>query len=221
MLLGKLGDSMKFKTLGAGVVVIGMGIILGIPSPARGAFLGQDITISIAANDQRAPCISYDSVNQRFLVVWEDYRSGTNFDIYGQLINAMGSLFGTNLTISTASNNQYDPSVAYSPANQRFLVVWEDYRSGTNFDIYGQLISTTGTLIGGNFTISTAPDDQWYPSVAYDSVNQRFLVAWEDNRSGTTWNIYGQLINTSVVSRKYLHIIFEFFPGWNPLWRST
>jgi len=162
---------------------------------ASGALVGTDISISTAASNwQVSPAVAYDAMNQRFLVVWGDYRSGTA-DIYGQIVNNDGSPFGTNFTISTAPNGQNDPAVAYDPVNQRYFVVWDDRRSSTNYDIYGQLINDDGTISGANFTISAATNDQWYPSVAYDPVFQRFLVVWEDRRGGTTLDIYSQLVS--------------------------
>ena len=112
----------------------------------------------------------------------------------------MGAYYGSEILIYAPASNNYaeSPSVAYDSANQRFLVAWNDRRnsSTTGADIYGQLITAGGALYGGNIAICTAADNQSAPSVAYDSVNQRFLVAWEDYRNGASdVNIYGQLIN--------------------------
>jgi len=160
-----------------------------------GTLLGENFTISTLANDQDWPSVANDSVSQRFLVTWEDYRSGTEPDIYGQIVSSDGTLLGENFTISTAARDQYEPSLAYDPLSQRFLVTWEDFRSGRDFFIYGQLVSPDGTLIGANFTISTAANDQYASSVAYDSVAQHFLVVWQDSRSGTSCDIYGQIVS--------------------------
>jgi len=166
-----------------------------IVSPT-GTLIGENFTISTAADWQTFPSIGFDPVAQRFLVAWTDYRSGTEYDIYGQIVSADGTLIGGDIPISTAVDDQDVLSLAYDPVFQRFLVVWMDYRSGTEYDIYGQIVSPDGTLIGGNFTISTAADWQDWPSVAYDPVAQRFLVAWSDYRSGTDYDIYGQLVST-------------------------
>ena len=51
-----------------------------------------------ASESQYNPSVAYDSSNQRFLVVWQDQRNSatTGRDIYGQLVNANGTLNGTN-----------------------------------------------------------------------------------------------------------------------------
>jgi len=191
-----------FKVDGSGTVYDIYGQLL---SP-DGTAVGPEFAVSNAVNNQQYPSVAYDSVNQRFLVVLQDFRNGSDTDIYGQLVNADGSLYGAgitsgvNFTISNAVGYQYNPSVAYDSVNQRFLVAWMDYRSGSSYDIYGQMVNADGSLYGAgitsgvNFTVSNALNYQYYPSVAYDSVNQRFLVAWQDERNGNN-DIYGQLVN--------------------------
>jgi hypothetical protein len=167
-----------------------------------------NFVISNGITDQYHPSVAYDTVNQRYLVAWEDYRNtGTTVgDIYGQLLDEEGKFYGTatgvNFVISNATYYQSTPSVAYDSANQRYLVAWQDYRNyaTTVYDIYGQLIDKEGKFYGTapdvNFVISNETHDQASPTVAYDRANQKYLVAWTDNRSATTrWDIYGQMVN--------------------------
>ena len=142
--------------------------------------------------------MGYDNINHRYLVVWQDNRNGdSNPDIYGQFVDEDGNRIGTEFVISNASGGQLSPSVAYDDVNQRFLVVWEDGRNIIDgSDIYGQLVNAGGDLNGEEFVISNASGGQLSPSVAYDDVNQRFLVVWEDGRNITDGSdIYGQLVN--------------------------
>ncbi len=102
---------------------------------------------NVADSKQTKPFISYDSVNQRYFVIWQDGRNGSvsleNLDIYGQYVDAEGSLRGTNYSISTAQANQYNPTIAYNSQDNQFLAVWKDARnySSTGSDIYGQRFS--------------------------------------------------------------------------------
>ena len=162
-----------------------------------GSDFSEEFVISNTFSSQYNPEIAYDSVNRRFLVVFYAYVSGTSYDIYGQLVNADGTLNGSSFVISNAENEQRYPKVAYDSVNQRFLVVWEDYRTDEDNDIYGQLINAIdSSLIGSNFPIAQGNGDQVSPAaVAFDRVNQRYLVAWNDNQSN--WNIYGQLVNAN------------------------
>lgn len=161
---------------------------------ADGTLAGGNFAISTATGEQSDPAVSYDNANKRFFVAWDDNRSGTNSDIYGQLIKADGTLSGSNFVISGAADNQTWPSMAYDSANQRFLVIWQSSPPGGESDLYGQLVNADGSLSGGSFAVSTATKSQSNTSTAYDDINQSFLVAWDDNRSGANFDIYGQLI---------------------------
>jgi hypothetical protein len=76
------------------------------------------------------------------------------------------------------------------------ILVWADYRN-RNWDIYGQRLSASGTLIGSNFRIN---DDlvgaqQHAPRVAV-SPQGWFVVTWYDNRAGTD-DVFIQLYDSS------------------------
>ena len=170
---------------------------------ANGTLNGTNFIICNAGGYQLGPSVAYDSANQKFLVVWGDNRNSaaTGEDIYGQFVNANGTLNGSNFIISNANDSQYSPQVAYDSANQRFLAVWTDSRNSaaTGQDIYGQFVNANGTLNGSDFIISNANDSQYSPHVAYDSANQRFLVVWQDFRNSaiTGSDIYGQFVNAN------------------------
>ncbi len=75
-----------------------------------------------------------------------------------------------------------------------YLVVGLDNR-GTTYDIYGARVSGThGAVLDANgIAISTAGRDQYNPAVAWDGTN--YLVgAWQDYRSGGSYDIYGARI---------------------------
>ncbi|MGC1455755.1 MAG: CFI-box-CTERM domain-containing protein [Nitrospirota bacterium] len=149
-------------------------------------------------NNVNLPSVAYDSINQRFLVVWEDPRNstGSNTDIYGQIVNADGSLIGGNIGVSTAVGHQFKPKATYDTVNQRYFVVWMDSRI-SGYDIYGQLVGPEGTLTGSNFVVSAAHGLMTDPVVAYDGTHQKYLVAWYDDRDLATTgsNIHGQMVN--------------------------
>ncbi|MBM4136571.1 MAG: hypothetical protein FJ241_07040, partial [Nitrospira sp.] len=102
---------------------------------------------NVANSKQTKPFISYDSVNQRYFVIWQDGRNGSisleNLDVYGQYVDAEGSLRGSNYSISIAQANQYNPVIAYNSQINQFLAIWKDARNyqTTASDIYGQRFS--------------------------------------------------------------------------------
>ncbi|MGH7407486.1 MAG: CFI-box-CTERM domain-containing protein, partial [Candidatus Methylomirabilales bacterium] len=166
---------------------------------ANGALSGTKIAISTAANDQTAPAVAYNSATNQFLVVWQDLRSGSFSDIFGQRVSADGTLAGSEITISAAANNQTAPAVAYNSTSNQFLVAWHDLRSGSFSDIFGQRVDAVGSLAGAEITISSAANNQTVPAVVYNGVTNQFLVVWQDLRSGSFSDIFGQLVNAAGV----------------------
>ena len=65
-------------------------------------------------------------------------------------------------------------------------MVWYNDRPG-NDDIRGQRVSKNGTLVGGQFYISAgAGAERRYPTVAYNSKHDQYLIVWEHNDG--LWN---------------------------------
>jgi len=134
--------------------------------------------------NQSRPAMACSDETTTCLLVYTD--AGTT--IKGQLLNSSsGSLIGSAFQISTSTGQEY-PAVTYNPHDDEFLVVWHDNR--TNFwDVYGQRVSVNGTLSGGEITIYTGTDHQYYPDVAYNVPQQKYLVVW-----GSPTGTYGQFI---------------------------
>lgn len=151
------------------------------------------ISISTATNDQMSPAIAFDNTN--YLVVWADQRSGA-WDIYGTRVSQTGTVLNpAGIAISTAANYQENPSVAFDDTN--YLVVWQDKRGGTYYDIYGTRVNQSGTVLNpAGIAISNAGNDQVCPSVAFDGTN--YMVVWEDYRNNSTApDIYCTRMNRS------------------------
>lgn len=175
--------------------------IYGRRVSSDGALLDGEIEIAVSpdSGSQYSPEVSYNSTNQMYLVVWDDWRnySSTKRDIYGQRIKHTGILEGGNFGISTASGYQGEPVVASE--KQSFLVSFDDShnKSTTNIDIYAQRVSVAGSLLGKSFAVSDQKSDQGRSSIAYASNDTSFLVVWQDwrNLTAASTDIYGQHVD--------------------------
>lgn len=96
-----------------------------------------------------------------------------------------GAPLPDSVIISELELNSVNPAVAYNSKQDHYLVIWSNDRPG-NDDIQAQRIDKNGQLLGGNYYIAAGPGhDRRYPDVAYDPINDQYLVVWQnyDNAS--------------------------------------
>ena len=153
-----------------------------------------DFAISFVPNGkQRNPAIACGPEGQ-CLAVWEHSIEG-NWRIYGQWV-VNGELEDENFPISAALSNQYDPAIAYNSSKDEYFVLWWDDRDYvmSGYNIYGRVIASSGEAGDSDCPITTAPGDQQYPDVTYNSTIGEYLVVWQDLRHGD-WDIFGRRIS--------------------------
>jgi hypothetical protein len=167
--------------------------------------LGSVKYICTESNCQADANVEFDSVNSRFLVVWEDARLGTsNYNIYGKLYDTDGNQVGSEKTITSATNSQSEPWVAFDPVNERYLIVWEDGETANAgpFDIYAGLFDENINIIGSPQKLADGDSDTDYnfPCVFFNSETNEYLVTWnDDDISDGVWrgNIWGRILDSS------------------------
>ena len=163
-----------------------------------GQLINGDIPISdINDNDyKQLPSVAYNSTRNEYLIVWTQGKTLSSMNIYGRLVKNNGIMEDDAIILCSAYGKQSNPDVAYNSEDKEYLIVWDDAR-GANLDIYGQKLSQTGQLIGGNFAISTALEDQDYPKIVFNNVENNYLVVWSDNRNKivNAGDIYAQIIS--------------------------
>jgi len=109
-------------------------------------------------------------------------------------------LVGESFRISGPASVFHDvnPAVAYNPTSNQFLVVWVYGAPDQTQVIRGQLLAGDGTRIGPNFRISYSPGSPASPSVAYNSINEQYLVAWVDHRNDLSMSeVFGRRVKAN------------------------
>jgi hypothetical protein len=132
------------------------------------------------SGSQAGPALGFDGAAH--LVVWSDGRGGMGQDLYAARVSKAGVVLGSEpIVISAAAGDEVGAAVAFDGAN--YLVVWQDQRGSTGRDIYGARVSPDGTVLDpGGFAISSAPEHQVEPAVAFDGTS--YLVVWETRQGG-------------------------------------
>src|SRR5262249_43051925 len=133
-----------------------------------------------------------------FFATWQDTRNGPDPDIYAQHLLVNGSVAPgwpvNGPAVCTATNIQEFPSIAPDASGGAF-VGWEDFRSGTEFDIYTQHVRANGTSdpawpADGRATCTAGgnPDR----GAAHGDAAGGVYAAWIDARAGSIPALYAQ-----------------------------
>jgi len=173
-----------------------------IDSNGNTLWTANGVSVCTEADNQTSPTI-ISGGSGSVVIAWEDYRSGTNWDIYAQRLNGAD---GAQLwaaggrAICTATGNQYYPQTATDGAAGA-IITWQDYR-GANYDLYAQRVNLAGTpqWTNNGVVVCNAANNQVNPVIVSDGVGGA-IIAWQDYRSGTNYDIYAQrLTGTGTVS---------------------
>jgi len=102
---------------------------------------------------------------------------------------------GGEIVVSELNNEQHWPAVAYNWKHDEYLVVWQNVWGGGAVDIYAQRVTSSGEVKSW-FAVTAGLNWRCVPSVAYDPVNDRYLVVWMYDVYGdqSDWDIRGRFI---------------------------
>ncbi len=151
-------------------------------------------SISPTDYDQKSPAIAFNGTD--YLVVWEDWRGSSYYDVYGARVTpAAVVLEPDGIVISQQADAEYLPAVATGDSD--FLVAWQDFR-GRSADIYAGRVTPTGSVLDPDgIPVAIAANDQSSPAAAFDGAN--YLVVWEDWRNGPELDLYGARVTPAGV----------------------
>lgn len=151
----------------AGVVLDPAGIQVG---PANGTF-------------QNVPSVKF--IGDKYLVVWGHL--STPFGVTGRFINLDGSL-GDTIHIANPSAEVHGTAIAYD--GNKMFVIWNEYPG----ILSGQLVSTTGALIGSPFIIADNAVTVGSGSICF-SGSEYFVIY--SRRPGAFMELWGRRYDAS------------------------
>jgi hypothetical protein len=168
-----------------------------VNSSGTALWTANGVGVCTVANTQfHAVMVSDD--NGGAVIVWEDYRSGIESDIYAARIDFFGTTVWTG-PVSVAASDQENPVIAYAfDGGGGAVCAWTDYRSGT--DVYAQRINAGGTPLWTTNGVRLCNNiyAQYYPEIIWDASGGTFVM-WSDTRNQTDIDVYGQRLNSSGV----------------------
>ncbi len=180
------------------------------PDDFRISFMGANGNSNF---DAQRPAVSYNSQENRYLVVWDGDEAvggviNDEYEIYGQYINTDGTTFLGRFRISSmgedgqAQFDGIDPDVSYNPVTNQHLVVWRGDNSTENdLQIWGQFVDNLTQLVESDFQISETgavvnenPQLKNGPAITYNATDDEFLVVWTGDAGSGESEIFGQIL---------------------------
>ncbi len=154
--------------------------------------------VSTAANNQMYPGVVSDGSGGA-IITWYDLRGGSTYDIYVQRIDAGGVVQWTTngVAVSAAASSQINPTLISDGAGGA-IITWQDFRNGTDYDIYAQRINASGVVqwTADGVAISNATGGQDLPTITSDGAGGA-IITWRDIRNGTDYDVYAQRVDAT------------------------
>lgn len=158
----------------------------------NGTVLDNPIEIATSATGvQTHPRVAF--YNGVFLVVWQDFRNGKDYNILGARINTSGTVLDSPpISIATAAGTEAMPDVA--PSDNGWMVVYHAFPEGDNkADVYARPIASNGTP---GTAVSVA--NGGYPRIAWNGTEYLLsYVGYWGRSNGVIPTIEIIKINTS------------------------
>jgi hypothetical protein len=145
---------------------------------------------------EQAPAVAYSTASHEFLVAFTRFDWGIRALRVDNNAAAKGPVF----TVTRTGQFEGYPSASYSPASDRFAVVWKGFNdpSLTGF-VEARLVQAgTNDLVGASATRVGAGGGTYITDVAYQSGTNQFLVAWYRDAGGTAKTTLGRLVNSDL-----------------------
>lgn len=197
---------------------LALGLLLGIlgrwlaqpvtagpsPGPVHSPILGPFINIRVDSLENYSPAVAYNSLHDEYLVVWYTEQDQYTWDIWGGRVGSDGTLKSSFCVATGAGQKRWQPAVAYSPAQDEYLIVYTYEVTSDDYDLLAKRVKWDGSWVSPEFVINYDADKQWDPAVAYNSQDDEYLVVYENRWAGGLKDIAAQRVKATDASLSLL-----------------
>jgi hypothetical protein len=170
--------------------------IRGVILDAYGKQVGGQFKVTDVPSNQFHYTMAFNSRRNQFLITYNDFRDDVS-SVYGVIIDDTGAIVKGEFPVNTATGHQVNPVACYNPADDTYLINWEDFRAHGNgldalgtlevmTDIYGALLAADGAILANDIAMCVDAGginaDQRFNGIAYNSKKNEFLASWTDTR---------------------------------------
>ncbi|MBZ0113663.1 MAG: hypothetical protein K8J08_14455 [Thermoanaerobaculia bacterium] len=142
------------------------------------------------------PCVAslvFNPTDSEYLLVWIDLTNNdtTGSVVRGRRIGSGAELLGDEFFLASSTNlgGRKAPGLAYNPLTNEYLIAWSKYNAqNVSRIVTERRQGGTGDHVGVSLVISDdngvgAERQAFNPRVAYNSLDNEYLVVWEGERS--------------------------------------
>jgi hypothetical protein len=136
---------------------------------------------------EEAAYAAYSTANHEFLLV---YRT-TGFVLRGVRVDGNAAPMAPPFTISQTGQYENNPSIAYNPSSNQYLVCWQMFTAASTGLLYCRFVQPVSAALGAPILVR-ATGSVWFTDTTYNPNTNQFLVTWDETHGSST---LGRLVN--------------------------
>ena len=160
-----------------------------------------EIEVSTTSLHEWMPSITYNPIENEFLVLWHstgvrEVGGESMYSLHAQRISPDGTLLGESFSplLSVGPGRRILPKAAHNIFTNQYMVTFCMEQEETGWDPFITLIDKDGTIISGPTVLSEQPTNANHGFVVFNSVENEYLVAYNDSRNGEH-DIFGVILD--------------------------
>jgi hypothetical protein len=134
------------------------------------------VDVTPASGRADRPDVAYNSLDNQFLAVWQQWQSDTGWDVAARVLSPDLATPGAVNVLCSQPEDQQRPSVAFHVGRTLYGVVWTDHRNGANTDLFCQILGRDGAPLGANFLAYAGPYDDLEPHITAHATRDQFMI---------------------------------------------
>src|SRR4051794_40776843 len=160
--------------------------------------------------------LAYATGSREFLVAWMGNYTTTN-DVFYQRVSPAAVLLGGNTLVSPGTADwDRDPSVAYNPNTDEFLVAFASYTEAGRYGYIGARRVKAGNGALGPQINYGAAVSTYVPSVSFNTAPGQYLLAWYNRLAGSA-AVYGANLDAGGNVVGAIRVLSPFYAAYDAL----
>ena len=174
--------------------------------PAEMGDLTVDIELSATSLHEWMPSVTYNPVENEFLVLW--HTTGVReeggermYSMHAQRISTDGQLLEEepfSIVESYGPERRILPNAAHNPYTNEYMVAFARGQELTDWDPFITIIASDGRSIVNPLPLSEEPTKANHVNIVFNSKKKQYLVVYNDSRNGDA-DIFGVIVDADGV----------------------